>query len=103
MIDVASDGHLQRSSQCLEYSFNLMVLVLSLSTNVQVHACGIAERLEEVQEHLGGNIAHTFAVELRIPYKPGPATEVEGYRTETVVHGQAVTVSFNAALVTQGF
>ena len=48
MIDITADSHLQRTGQCLEDSFYLMVLVLPLGLNVQIHLRGIAEALEEV-------------------------------------------------------
>ena len=76
MVDVATDGHLQTACQCLEDSLNLMVLVLPFGTNEEVHACGIAEALEEVEEHLGGHVAHIFALEGGVPHQPGTTAEV---------------------------
>jgi len=48
MIDVALHGHLQTTGQRLEDSFYLVVLVLTLGLNVQIHLRRIAEALEEV-------------------------------------------------------
>lgn len=48
MVDVATDGHFQRTGQCLEDSFDLVVLVLTLGLDVQIHLRSIAETLEEM-------------------------------------------------------
>ena len=79
MIDVSSDSHLQTSSQCLEDAFDLVVLVLTLSLDVEIHFCGIGETFEEMQEHLRGHLTNLLTFELRIPYQPRSASEIEGY------------------------
>ena len=48
MIDITAHGHLQCSGQCLEDSFYLVVLVLTLGLDVQIYLRGITEALEEV-------------------------------------------------------
>ena len=98
MEDVTTDSHLQRTCQCFEDTFNLVVFVLSFSMNVEVHACSIAERFEEMQEHLGGNVADALTLEVSIPYEPGAATKVEGNGAETVIHWQAIAITLYAAL-----
>ena len=102
-MDVTVDGHLERTGQGLEDALNLVVLVVTLGLDVEVDAGGIAERLEEVQEHLGRHIPHLLAVELGLPHQPGTTREVEGHLAETIVHGQAETVAANATLVAQRF
>ena len=69
------------SRQGLEYALYLVVLVLSLGLDVKVHAGSIAQALKEVQEHLRRHLAYLFAMELCIPYQPGPATEIQTCRT----------------------
>ena len=76
MVDVTADCHFQAAGQSLEDTFYLVVLILSLGLDVQVHLGGIAETLEEVVEHLGGNVADIGAPELDIPDEPGAASEV---------------------------
>ena len=97
MHDVTSDCHLQCTGQCLEDALNLVVLVLPLGTDVQVHAGSIAERLKEVQEHLRGHLANLLSLELCIPHEPGTSAEVECDTAEAVIHGQAVAIALNAA------
>ena len=87
MIDVTADGHFEGSCQGLEDAFNLMVLVVALSTDVEVHLGGIAETLEEVQEHLGRHLTDALTMELGIPDEPGASTKVEADAAEAVVHG----------------
>ena len=99
MVDVAPDGHLEGTCEGLEDALDLVVLVLAFGLDVEVDAGGIGERLEEVMEHLGRDIAYLFAMELGIPYEPGTAAEVEGDLTETIVHGEAEAVAADAALV----
>ena len=103
MVDVTADGHLQGAGQSFEDALNLMVLIGAFGLDVQVHAGGIAQTLEEVQEHLGGHLSDLLAVELRVPDEPRTATEVEGYLTQAVVHRQTVAVALNAALGAEGF
>ncbi len=102
MVDVAPDGHLEGTCEGLEDALDLVVLVLAFGLDVEVDAGGIGERLEEVMEHLGGDIAYLFAMELGIPDEPGTATEVEGDLAEAIVHGEAEAVSADAALVAEG-
>ena len=102
MINVASDSHAQRAGQCFEDAFYLVVLVLSLGLDVQIHLGRIAQALEEVEEHLGRHITDESTVEFSIPHQPGTPAEVEAHLSQTVVHGQGITVALDAALVAQG-
>ena len=102
MVDVAPDGHLEGTCESLEDAFDLVVLILALGLDVEVDASGIGERLEEVMEHLSGDIAYLFAMELGIPNEPGTAAEVEGDLAEAIVHGETEAVAANAALVAEG-
>ena len=99
MIDVATDCHFQRTGKGLEDALYLVVLVLPFGTDVEVHAGGVAQALEEVEKHLGRHFTDLLALELSIPHQPGTAAEVEGHLAQTVVHRQAVAVALNAALV----
>ena len=101
MVDVATDCHLERACQGLEDTFYLVVFVLPLRLDVQVHLGSIAQTLEEVEEHFRRHLANALTEERGIPYKPGTATEVESYRAEAVVHRQAIAVTFYATLVAQ--
>lgn len=78
-----------------------MMLILALGMDVQIHAGGITQTLEEVEKHLCRHLAHLLTVELGIPYQPRTSTEIEGYLTEAVVHGKTVAITLNAALVAQ--
>ena len=64
-----------------------MVLIFTLSLDVEVHMGRVAETLEEMKEHLGGHRANLLAMELGIPYKPGTPTEVERHLATTIVPG----------------
>ena len=101
MVDVTSDSHFQRTGKGLEDTLNLMMLVLSFGTNVQVHLSSIAETLEEVEEHLSRHVADEATVEFCIPDKPWTAAEIEADRAETVIHWQAVAIAFDATLVAE--
>ena len=48
MIDVTSDSHLQGTGEGFEDTLYLVVLVLPLGLNVQIHLGCIAERFEEM-------------------------------------------------------
>ena len=78
-----------------------MVLILSFGFDVQIHLSGIAEALEEMQEHLRRHLANLLTVELCVPNQPGATTEVQAYGTETVVHRQGIAIALNASLVAQ--
>ena len=45
-----------------------MVLVCSFCLNVEVHAGGIAETLEEVKEHFRRHLTDLLAMEFGIPH-----------------------------------
>ena len=98
MVNIALDRHFQSTRQGFENTLYLVVFVLSFGLNIEVHLRGIAQRLEEVKEHLGGHLAYLFAVELGIPYQPRAASEVEAHCAKAIVHRQRVTVAFDAAL-----
>ena len=100
--DVAADGLLESAGKSLEDGFDLVVLVVTLRLDVQVHGGGVAEGLEEVQEHLGGHFANLFALEFSVPDQPAAASEVEHYLSHAVVHGEGVTVALYATFITQG-
>ena len=99
MGDVTSDRHLQTAGQSLEDTFYLVVLVLPLGFDVQVHLRGIAEALEEMEEHLRGHLANLLPFELRIPDEPWTSAKVKRHLAEAVVHGQTEAVALYAALV----
>ena len=99
MVDVAADCHFQTSGKCLEDALNLVVLVLTLCLDVEVHACGIAEALEEMEEHLGWHLSNLLTVELGIPNEPWSSTKVKGYGAKAVVHWQRIAIALNASLV----
>ena len=101
MVDVAPDGHLEGTCEGLEDALDLVVLVLAFGLDVEVDAGGIGERLEEVMEHLGRDIAYLFAMELGIPDEPGTTAKVEGDLAEAIVHREAEAVSADAALVAE--
>ena len=79
VMDVATDSHLEGAGESLEDAFDLVMLVVAFCLDVEIDARTVAERLEEVEEHLGWHIAYTFAMELSIPHQPRTATEVEGH------------------------
>ena len=78
-----------------------MVLVGSHRLDVEIHAGRIAERLEEMEEHLGGHVAYLLATESGFPHQPRTSPEVEGDPAQRVVHGQGEAVTGNAPLVAQ--
>ena len=103
MVDIASDGGTQGTCEGLEDGLGLVVLVVALGLDVEVHACGVAKALEEMEEHFRGHVADALAVERCAPDEPRPSAEVEAYVGMAVVHRQGESVAFDAALVAQGF
>lgn len=101
MIDVSLHRHFQRAGKRFEDAFYLVMLVLTLSLDVEVHLCRITQTLEEMLEHLCRHFAHLFSVELGIPNQPWTATEIQCHLTETIIHRQTLAVSFDATLVAQ--
>ena len=103
MVDVASYSHVQSACKGLEYSFYLMMLVCTACLNVKIHVCSVAQTLEEVKEHFGRHVTYVLALKFGIPVEPWTSAEIECYLTKAIVHGQAVAVAFDAALVSEGF
>ena len=99
MIYIPADCLSDASCQRLENALNLMMLVFSFGTDVQVHAGGIAQRFEKMEEHFCRHVSDTFPFEGGIPYQPGASPEVECYLAQTVVHRKAEAVTLNTPLV----
>lgn len=102
VVYIATDGHLQRAGKSLEDALDLVVLIVAFGLDIKIDAGTVAERLEEVQEHLGRHIADTLAMEFGIPYKPWTSAEVESDLTETIVHRKAESITSDTTLVAQG-
>lgn len=79
MVDITMDSHTDGAGEGLEDAFDFVVLILSFSLDIEIHASCVAETLEEVEEHLGGHLPYPFAMKLSIPHEPGATTEVESY------------------------
>ena len=103
MVYVTAYGCTESTSQGFEDGFCLMMLVVAVGLDIEVHQGCVREALEEMEEHLCGHVAYTFAMELGLPDEPGASAEVEGDMGMTVVHGQGETVALNASLGTQCF
>ena len=120
VVDIATYCHTDGAGKGFEDTFDLVVLVLPFSLDIEVHASGVAEALEEMEEHLGGHLADALAVEVGLPYEPGAPAEVEGYGAKAVIHREGVfsrevagggfpggggvraeTITFDAALVSK--
>ena len=95
-------GHAQRPGKGLENRFGLVVVVLAAGRDLQVAARGAAERVEEVAEHLRGDVADPLAAELRLPLEVDPPAEVEEHHRPAVVHRQGEPVSGDPGLRAQG-
>ena len=80
-MDIAIDSHLKASCERLEDSFDLMVLVVTFGLDIEIDAGTVAERLEEMQKHLGWHISYSFAMKLGIPHEPWPSAKVESHLT----------------------
>ena len=112
-MDIAAYSHPDCTCESFEDTFNLVVLVLSLRPDVQIHACSVRKTLEEMQEHFRGHLANLLAIKLGIPNEPRTATEVEGYGAKTIIHGKGVVpcdgvfvskaITFDAAFIAEGF
>ena len=99
MMNVTAYGHLDAACEGLEDTFYLVVLVSSFGFDMEVHTGRIAQRFEEMEEHLGRHVANLFAGEGGIPYQPGSSSEIERNHALAVVHGQTVAVAFDTSLV----
>lgn len=98
MMNVAPYGHINAAGESFKDTFYLVVFVTSFGFDMEVHTGRIAQRFEEMEEHLGRHVANLFAGEGGIPYQPGPSAEIKLNHALAVVHGQAVAVTFNASL-----
>jgi hypothetical protein len=54
-----------------------------------------------MEKHFRWNFPDLFTRELRIPYKPWPASEIERHLCKTIVHWQNKAVTFYAFLPAQ--
>ena len=97
--DVTAHCLFEGAGKGLEDGFYLVVLVVALGLNVQVHCCGVTQGLEEVQEHLGGHLANLFTLEFSVLDQPAAASKVQYYLSHAVIHGQGVAVALYATFV----
>ena len=72
------------------------MLVHALRPNVQVAFRSGADRLEEMAEHLGRNIADLLPIELHVPSEINPPSEVHQDSGVTVVHREDEAVAGHA-------
>ena len=101
MVHVSSHRHLQAACQGFEDSLNLMMLIRSLGFNVEVHLRGITQTLKEVEEHLCRHLSNLLPFEFGIPHEPGPPSESECHRAQTVVHRPPAAITLDASIVTE--
>src|SRR5690606_22475075 len=94
-------GHLDRFSECLEYSLDLVVFVAAFGLDIQVTPGCIRKRLEEMEEHFCGHFADLFAREGRVPYQPGSPAKIDSHLGEAVVHGETEAIAFDSSFITQ--
>ena len=95
---VARDGGAQRARECLEYRFDLVVLVLPFGLDVQVAAGRFGEALEEVAEPFGRHVADVLAREAGVPDQLDASAEIEQHGGPALVHRQAEAVAADAEL-----
>ena len=72
------------------------MLVPALGPDVQVASCPGADRLEEMAEHLGRDIADLLTFELRVPFEINTPSEVHQDSGVTVVHREDEAVAGHA-------
>ena len=101
MVYVAAHGCSEGTGQGFEDGFCLVVLIITIGLDIEIHEGCVREALEEMEEHLGGHVAHVLAMERCLPDEPGTAAEIERHMGMTVVHRQGETVALYAALGTQ--
>ena len=68
---------------------------------MEIHAGGIAEGFEEMQEHLRRHLAYLLAPELGLPHQPRASAKVQTNLAETVVHRHGIAVTLHAPLAAQ--
>ena len=56
MMNVAPYGHLNAAGEGFKDTFYLVVLVSSFGFDMEVHTGRIAQRFEEMEEHLGRHV-----------------------------------------------
>ena len=101
MAHISCYRHLDGTRKGFEDALNLMVFVLSLSADAQVHKCGVAKAFEEVEEEFCGYISDTFALKFGIPLQPRATAEIEGYLAEAIIHRQAIAIATDAEFVAE--
>lgn len=98
-MDIAPDGHAQTAGESLEDSLYLVMLILSLSLDIEVDLGRIAQTLEEVEEHLRGEVADFLSLELSIPDEPRTSAEVKGHLAQTIIHRQTEAIALDSTFV----
>ena len=88
VVYVTTDGCTERAGKGLEDGLGLVMFVIAFGLDIEVHEGSVGETLEEMEEHLGGNVADALSVEGGLPDEPGASAKVEGHVGMTVVHGQ---------------
>ena len=78
-----------------------MMFVLAFHPDIQVHTGRIAQRFEKMHHHFSRKIAYILALEFSLKHQPRPASKIERYRTQAVIHWQGKAIPFNASLIAQ--
>ena len=95
-------SHAQGTSECLEHTFNEMVVVVAGGLDMKITFHGTAERLKEMTEHLGGSVSQILAGEGCAPLKFNTAPKIYENHGTALVHGKHETVTLNASFVAKG-
>ena len=94
-------GHAQGAGEGLEDGFGLVVVVVAAGRDLEVAPRGACERVEEVAEHFGRNVADPLAAERGVPLEVDAAPEVEEHQRPAVVHRQGEAVAGDPGLRAQ--
>ena len=94
-------GHAQGAGEGLEDGLGLVVVVVAAGRDLEVAPRGACERVEEVAEHFGRNVANPLAAERGVPLEVDAAPEVEQRQRPAVVHRQGEAVAGDPGLRAQ--
>ena len=79
-----------------------MVVVFPAGLHIQIGLHRAGQGLEEVLEHLRGNISHVLAGKLNVPHQLAAAAEIQQHQGPALVHGKGKAVAVYAPFVPEG-
>ena len=101
MGNISAHSHAKTTGKSFEDTFYLVMLILTFSLDVEIHASAVRKALEEMHEHLSRHLTYPLAMKLRVPNQPWASSKIQCHLTQAIIHGETIAIALYSTFVTQ--